>query len=732
MRRRTSYFWFILRNYLLAVLLPVLILCFMLYRVGVVELLQAGRSSRAAHLNTVAAVLDQRMAECSDIAMLMSMEDSLLGISDHLSTEEAIAVIQRLARYTSTNAFFHKIIIMREGVSLIYTSQGTLSRQVLYQDFLHLSGEEALLFEECEASAESRIQYFPTADLVIRFVPFPLLNSVKKGCAAYVMEKTQLMGLMELCLDEPDCALLLADSENRLLYGYNALGLELDIQAIRENQANAYVNVDGVRCMLSCQTISEAGWTILWLRPMAAFVEDMRLSVIVTGTAAALIIAGLLIITLSRSQYQPIHRLSSLSGKNSPNELVNIQRAVCEYRDVLNKVDRQRQQLRDNLMLRLLGGEAFSQQELRQMCDALEFFRDGQEAVVVLAQFAAANAQTVRSEAERRMFANNEGCVLCMGEGICMICSKDGEDQLQSDLYEFEQWFLNTWGCVVRFGISNSHPLYKLSTGLLEAQTALCQTKATRPDNVAFYQDARVTPPQLDENARRNEHRFACSLRQGDEVMALQALDQWLECLRGQDFGRSMQVYYQFRIAETIAHVVTDDAVAGYLSAADFEKMSPLLTSTLTNVSLEEFAQCAREIVGNVCGIMRAVEQRKQQNQRQVACAWVHDNLSNPELSLELLSSDMGCSPAYWSRFFRERIGINFNDYVWNLRCETCKRLLSQTSLPIKQIVQDVGYVDASSFTRRFRQQEGVTPGQYREQHPEKECADNGPPQARL
>ena len=84
-------------------------------------------------------------------------------------------------------------------------------------------------------------------------------------------------------------------------------------------------------------------------------------------------------------------------------------------------------------------------------------------------------------------------------------------------------------------------------------------------------------------------------------------------------------------------------------------------------------------------------------------------------MSLEYLAEKFGFSNFYWSRYFKEVVGQNFNDYVWTLRLERAKQLLV-TTMPLAEVVEHVGYIDVRSFTRRFKNAMGVTPTQYRKE----------------
>ncbi|MFQ6192457.1 helix-turn-helix domain-containing protein, partial [Bifidobacterium longum] len=56
-------------------------------------------------------------------------------------------------------------------------------------------------------------------------------------------------------------------------------------------------------------------------------------------------------------------------------------------------------------------------------------------------------------------------------------------------------------------------------------------------------------------------------------------------------------------------------------------------------------------------------------------------------------------------------------DFVRRLRVGRACRLLTCTNMPIAKIQQLSGYTNASNFNRRFLEETGMTPSQYRREH---------------
>jgi two-component system, response regulator YesN len=89
---------------------------------------------------------------------------------------------------------------------------------------------------------------------------------------------------------------------------------------------------------------------------------------------------------------------------------------------------------------------------------------------------------------------------------------------------------------------------------------------------------------------------------------------------------------------------------------------------------------------------------------------YIDRHYADPNLSLSFLSSEFDINSKTLSRLFREQFGENFVDYVMHKRIRHAKGLLGETEVPIQQISQEVGYLNALSFTRAFKKIEGITP----------------------
>lgn len=79
------------------------------------------------------------------------------------------------------------------------------------------------------------------------------------------------------------------------------------------------------------------------------------------------------------------------------------------------------------------------------------------------------------------------------------------------------------------------------------------------------------------------------------------------------------------------------------------------------------------------------------------------------------LARQFGCSVATLRRRFKEELGgQTLHEYVIGRRIARARVLLVETDLSLSAIAERLGYDSVFFFSRQFKQQAGVTPGEYR------------------
>ncbi|HWR41860.1 response regulator transcription factor [Sporomusa sp.] len=90
------------------------------------------------------------------------------------------------------------------------------------------------------------------------------------------------------------------------------------------------------------------------------------------------------------------------------------------------------------------------------------------------------------------------------------------------------------------------------------------------------------------------------------------------------------------------------------------------------------------------------------------------ESLPPGQITLAEAAKHVYMNPSYLSQLFKQQQGINFIDYVTQIRLKEAKRLLSSTTLRISEIAERLGYSDLAYFTNIFKKSCQVTPSEYR------------------
>lgn len=91
----------------------------------------------------------------------------------------------------------------------------------------------------------------------------------------------------------------------------------------------------------------------------------------------------------------------------------------------------------------------------------------------------------------------------------------------------------------------------------------------------------------------------------------------------------------------------------------------------------------------------------------------IEKNISDQNLGVEMLCTEIGISRANFYRKLKSVTGLSLNELIRNKRMETAARYLKESDMSISDIVTHLGFKSHSYFTNSFKLIYGYTPSEY-------------------
>lgn len=150
--------------------------------------------------------------------------------------------------------------------------------------------------------------------------------------------------------------------------------------------------------------------------------------------------------------------------------------------------------------------------------------------------------------------------------------------------------------------------------------------------------------------------------------------------------------------------------------------LSPEIAFPLSDRYIQKIESCttASELLELSSGVLddyiRRVHHTKLQSgisAQILACC--HQISMHPEENpdLEQMAKKYGYTPYYFSKKFKQEVGLSLRDYTAQQKIEKAKTLLSQNTMSISDISEYLGFNSQSYFGSVFRKMTGVTPSEY-------------------
>ena len=305
-----------------------------------------------------------------------------------------------------------------------------------------------------------------------------------------------------------------------------------------------------------------------------------------------------------------------------------------------------------------------------------------------------------------------------LGSRLCVVLVLPCKDVRRSETVEkLKNALARAIPHPIQIGVGRCYPqVEKLSYSRVESYEAL--SALTPSECVSYIDDLYVsrsfTTRKLESQRRKIIELFKSGqLDQMEEKMA-----QLAENVRSESPVRS-DAPYPTSIRRTILEVLFEIMHISADAGVDVDKLMEYQDPYTRVFGIGGSTPALLEWLSDIARTLRSAiserQTRSQSNMLQMANDCIQTHLSDPELSLSLVSQALEITPTYFSAFFMRQMGMGFNEYVTGQRIELAKQLLSATNKKINQIAAECGFRSASYFIVVFRKQVGISPGEFRD-----------------
>ncbi len=451
-----------------------------------------------------------------------------------------------------------------------------------------------------------------------------------------------------------------------------------------------------------------------------------------------ILMGGVMIYYILKYNYSPVKRILARlapameNGTPAVDEFDSIDRGIqnisVEKEQYQSIVQRQNQQLKNNVLRRLLMGEDTIGRSIEETLNTYGITFTGDLFVVILFYLEECSAlfageENIDEQEMRRTVQfvlqnvteelaaeNNRGYLVDTGQMPALLISVSKETESQQAFETLARYTVDLmkeeFGVLCSASVSTLEHSYKgIAIAYREALSAMELKLVLGSGMVILAEEAQPTQEGGYLFSFERQQRLMNYVNSGDETDAVGFVQKIMEEAT-QANSIDMLRFVVMDVTATLAKLAdgTDES-----TRQEFEHIKERL------VNMETAAGAREDLIQAILVLCAYSSAKSSQRIRSRVIAFVQEHYTEPELSVGVIAEQLGIYYSYLSGAFKEQHGGGILEYINSYRVEKAKELMKRSQrLTVDEIAAEVGYTNAKTFTRCFKKQTGITPAQYR------------------
>ncbi|MFR8002977.1 MAG: helix-turn-helix domain-containing protein [Hydrogeniiclostridium sp.] len=736
-------------SYIMAASLPLVIVIVIFGTVFTQAYQREVEANQSSSLLSAQNSVELMLSQMENIVQMIQLEeDYSYDLDDQLP--KAISLQKRLRRYQLSSGYLKDILFYTHGNTSICASSSTYSLDTYADSVNKMTGISPETFTKYLNETDSlvilpahteKMVGSPERKVVDFIYPLPYLTAAPYATVLFKIDAETLQKAFHAENYANYAAVLPSGKERVLLAGSETYEEELqtliDTYSFDDKQSSFIAQLNGQEYMVSYLRNPDTDILYLYILPSSSALEPVyKIQRTLYGVLASmLLIECLLVFLVAYKNYRPIRSLQEFLFKHYPEPPIELPRqssAIENAEHLLNhmavvhknlneKLAVNQETLREAVLYKAVNGGFSSLDELNTTYENSGLLITNPYLRILMVR--ASPHQDGKSPMAAELLAIlrnrllNQQIYHCFfsAKNVFLIADSSGKDSIYREILpgiclDLKQKLPHT---EIYMGMSSSvADVSKLHMTYIEASAALdTALEKGIPDTPVFYSEI-VSHKEIEQLYPYEEINELSRVIQENNKEKLQGLVSRISALL-----KTHQ--YNLILGKLVCYDVMSVILKATLQTGKgfsiINERAPDIMGLSSSHSMEELLRILEDITQKT---MKYLDEKEQPNNNlmEQIIAIINANVFDYNFSVGQLADQFGISQNNLSQRFKRYLNQTPTEYINRLKMEKAKSFLSNTDMPLRMIVEKLGYSNESSFIRKFKDATGMTPGEYRRQ----------------
>lgn len=694
-------------SFVAVLLIPLLILAFSFSSRFLQKFYEEVYETVDMELDQILIQTDNDIDQLKSITAKLSIDGTLNSGLRANTPLDLLSIINYLQILISANDYISDIYVILDKNNYVATSSTTWNKDYFYKQNFRLS-ELARQAFEYEASSISSPSFHTAEELGFKpsddvcFFIMPLLSDYMsiKGKIVFLVKMDSFWNLITERLRSYNAAIFLRDKAGNTI-------ISMDDSQTKRNEMDH-------EAIIRKRTSSISGWECTAVIPakqstfsqVKALYDEFMITALI-----ALILGCAAISLLTHINYAPIKNLrkkaQDILDQKDHNEITEISNAIDFLSDQKNslksRLDENMTDIKNSRLIRLISGHYQSAEDFNMDNADLGLFLGNPlfHISILLFKETTENSEKI-AESIRHRFESYQisYCMTGFSSNRLILLTNPESRTDEINLLKMIQDHIKTeYNLMTTIGSGDIvDSTEKIPLSYMEASSAL-DFRFIKGNGTIIKFNEVVGSNQPDVLYPQKEFEILKNALMAKDYKGINtAVDSLIDIL----YTHKLPLYLARSISFDMIHMVEKS----YGMIGDETNYPFKLTGTETAEDIISLIQKWRKTI--------KTPQDEPSTSINEIYSYLHSNCLSCSFSVYETAERFGMSLPSFSKFFKDSTGQNVLDYTIGIRMDEAKKLLMNRDLQISEISESVGYYNVSSFTRRFRLKEGVSPTEYR------------------